>query len=78
MGQKEDCKSFDALQLKGWNRNSIKNEEKRVRVVLRRDGEKKLKEKRVIEFEIALVRMRCFFLHPSLVLYSRIHKGTEA
>jgi hypothetical protein len=47
-------------------------------VVLRREGEKKLKEKRVIEFEIALVRMRYFFLHLSLILYSRIHKGTEA
>jgi hypothetical protein len=28
MGQEEDCKSFDALQLKKWNRNSIKKMER--------------------------------------------------
>jgi hypothetical protein len=31
-GEKEDCKSFGALQLKKWNRNSIKNEEKELRI----------------------------------------------
>jgi hypothetical protein len=29
--KKEDCKSFDALQLKKWNRYSIKNDEKELR-----------------------------------------------
>jgi hypothetical protein len=48
-------------------------------VVLRREEKKELKEKRVIEFEIALVRMRYFFLQlSSLILYSRIYEGTEA
>jgi hypothetical protein len=28
MRQEEDCKSFDALQLKKWNRNSIKKTER--------------------------------------------------